>query len=318
MDKVDCEIINDIMPLYVEEMVSDTTKRMVEEHIDECSECSIKLKEMRKKINIPVDNIITPMVSLKKKMFQKKLGIIVLSMISALTLAILGLIYVTAPIPLEYDKSFINIEKLDDERVLATISNEVVGYDINSYPSEISDSVNSDFTEYIYHITLWNSLWNEYFTKGEERSFIINKKVDDGYYDVKSIYYYTGKMKTTGSESGGDDLLIYGEDMYNSGGIFTLPRLALNYYFIMAFIIAILGGIIWKLNKKHIKTRIIAERITLLSVAYITSHLCVKGLSASSYYLIKDLSSILLLMIPIFAILMIIGKLIRGKKLGIG
>ncbi len=38
--KTDCCIIRDILPLYVENMVSDETASLVKEHISECSECS--------------------------------------------------------------------------------------------------------------------------------------------------------------------------------------------------------------------------------------------------------------------------------------
>lgn len=39
MSKYPCELIEDLIPLYVEDDVSDATKKIVEEHIEECENC---------------------------------------------------------------------------------------------------------------------------------------------------------------------------------------------------------------------------------------------------------------------------------------
>lgn len=37
--KIDCEIVQDLIPSYLEELCSDASRRCVEEHIAECEEC---------------------------------------------------------------------------------------------------------------------------------------------------------------------------------------------------------------------------------------------------------------------------------------
>lgn len=49
--KNDCKIVKDLLPNYVEELVSKETKAYVEEHIDSCSECRQALKTIQKDIN---------------------------------------------------------------------------------------------------------------------------------------------------------------------------------------------------------------------------------------------------------------------------
>ena len=39
MKKITCEIIKDILPLYVDDVVSADTRTMVEEHLAECESC---------------------------------------------------------------------------------------------------------------------------------------------------------------------------------------------------------------------------------------------------------------------------------------
>lgn len=44
--KTSCELIRDLLPLYHDGICSDTTKKIVEEHLAECKECSLILQKM--------------------------------------------------------------------------------------------------------------------------------------------------------------------------------------------------------------------------------------------------------------------------------
>lgn len=39
MEKINCNVIQDILPLYIEDVVSDDTKELVEEHLQNCEIC---------------------------------------------------------------------------------------------------------------------------------------------------------------------------------------------------------------------------------------------------------------------------------------
>jgi len=45
--KIDCDVIRDLLPLYVEDIVSKKSRELVEEHCKECDECSYMLKVMK-------------------------------------------------------------------------------------------------------------------------------------------------------------------------------------------------------------------------------------------------------------------------------
>ena len=53
--KNECNIIKDILPLYVEDMVSEDTKILVENHLDECIDCKNEVEEMKLPNNISID-----------------------------------------------------------------------------------------------------------------------------------------------------------------------------------------------------------------------------------------------------------------------
>ena len=40
--KIKCNVIKDILPLYIENIASEDTRVLIEEHIDECEDCKKK------------------------------------------------------------------------------------------------------------------------------------------------------------------------------------------------------------------------------------------------------------------------------------
>lgn len=64
--KLDCDVIKDLMPLYVENMVSKKSCALVEEHIKECEECKKMIKVMKEPEEKIVHNV-EPLKEFKRK-----------------------------------------------------------------------------------------------------------------------------------------------------------------------------------------------------------------------------------------------------------
>lgn len=55
-NKYSCEVIKDLLPLYIDSVCSDESKILVSEHLDECEECSEEYRRlMSKPLNISAD-----------------------------------------------------------------------------------------------------------------------------------------------------------------------------------------------------------------------------------------------------------------------
>lgn len=88
----ECNIIRDILPLYIEDMVSADTVSFVEEHLNDCAVCRAELESMKCSNGLEkmcgassaeqVDEA-APLKALKKKMRHRKIATIVLSAVSA-------------------------------------------------------------------------------------------------------------------------------------------------------------------------------------------------------------------------------------------
>ncbi|NLB61103.1 MAG: zf-HC2 domain-containing protein [Clostridiales bacterium] len=87
MSEVTCNTIRDILPLYVDGVVSDDTRNMVTKHLERCEECRKKYEAMKSEIVIPVEDNVAPLKHFKK-VWKKKKIILVCSTILA-TVAIM-------------------------------------------------------------------------------------------------------------------------------------------------------------------------------------------------------------------------------------
>ncbi len=52
MKQVECDVIKDLLPSYIDKVSSDTTNNLVEQHLKKCKDCATKLKEMNEEIDI--------------------------------------------------------------------------------------------------------------------------------------------------------------------------------------------------------------------------------------------------------------------------
>lgn len=76
MSKISCNVIGDLLPLYVDGAVSEDTKKLVEEHLAECEECKKAAEDMGKELVLPVHETVraaeTSFLQKMKKTWQKR------------------------------------------------------------------------------------------------------------------------------------------------------------------------------------------------------------------------------------------------------
>lgn len=97
--KNECKIVRDVLPLYLEGMVSEETADFVKEHLVECPECSAELESM--KAAVKVDNVVetkeqrkhdaNAVIAIKKKLRKKNW--VAMAITAGCLLAVLLLLY---------------------------------------------------------------------------------------------------------------------------------------------------------------------------------------------------------------------------------
>jgi hypothetical protein len=282
--KISCNVIRDILPLYVENMASQDTRDIVEEHIASCEKCKKRLEEMRTFEEMPVDTDIAPLRNIQNTLRRNKLQTIIFSVMVTLVFAVVTMAYLTTPAYISYNENAVSIIEKDDGTVLLNFSEEVSGFNVTEYPA-------ADKSGYVYDITTWETIWHQKISKNNLKNTVLNPNGET----VASIYYYN----TDGSE----DVLIYGDPIMD-GSVMTLPRLVLSYYVLFAIGFSLICGIGLVIFRKNEKIRNGLEKILLMPISYVLAHLLIQGLHSATYLAGRDFYAILLVAISLnFALL---------------
>ena len=284
MDKINCNIIKDILPLYIDDVLCQDTRELIEHHIEHCHNCKQELALL--KSDLPASQVvITPE---DDENLVKKIGLAirkqrlftgVCSAILAIIIVILLFAYLTTPeyIPYSEASNLITIQE-NGKHVSLSFSKK--------YNYELIQRKNG-----VYDISLYKTLWNKRFGSIKPQSITVNPNMEK----ITTIYYVSNGEQL--------DTVIYGENPNINGGSLTLPRLFLNFYFCVAILLIFILIILLAIFRKTHKITYIIVKILFIPIAYITSHLLITGFNATSYAALRDFYLILLLCIPIYYII---------------
>lgn len=95
MTRISCDTIRDILPLYVDEVVSDDTKNIVSEHLELCTECQEKYESMKKEMAIPAENSVRLLKKFKREWKRKKVVIVFSTIIATVAVLCLTLFIIS-------------------------------------------------------------------------------------------------------------------------------------------------------------------------------------------------------------------------------
>ena len=75
--KHQCEIVRDLMPLYLDDIASGQSRQMVDEHLSECSECSALFSKMKNnELELEVKEEKNDVIARQRKVFKRKSALV--------------------------------------------------------------------------------------------------------------------------------------------------------------------------------------------------------------------------------------------------
>lgn len=199
MKEIKCTIIQDILPLYIDGVVSQDTREMVEEHLKHCEKCQHEHQQMKHEIYIPEENKASLFKTINKKWRKKK---IIISCISAFitTLILLGVFeyvfHYETIIP--YSEDIVKIENNEDKILFAHYYGKSYASVNVTHPMLLEvDGEKKNISFIYYNKTIADSPTRQLINNGKarkEQDFIFEfpeaEEIDAVYYaeyDVKKI-----------------------------------------------------------------------------------------------------------------------------------
>ena len=310
MDKT-CSIVQDLLPLYEEDMLREETKEFVDGHLAQCAACRAELDALKADVK-PAPVSAQPLRDLKRQLRRKKLTAVLLAVTLALTLATAGFAYLTAPQYLPYSETEWAISRspsaLADDGSAADGLSDLSGAESISVSllvpvsgAEVTSTQDPDSGKTVYFITAWRTPLDTWCG-----TFDVSDTGDHAQREANALQGALGKVESARTlftldatnctaiyyspNNGQDDVLLCGS---RDGGVISLPRLALGCYVLLSLALLIPLSIAFFLCRRKKAGKALGH-LALIPACYLTGHLLVKGFATTSYQMQRDFSLIVL------------------------
>lgn len=329
----DCSIVQDLLPLYAEDMLREGTKEYVDGHLAQCEACRAELAALKADVpSAPVNA--QPLRSLKKQLRRKKFTAVLLAVTLALTLAAAGFAYLTAPQYLPYSETEWTVARADGAVTaegLADLSGvESISVNLLTPVSgtEVTSTQEPDSGKTVYFITAWRTpldTWRGAFDEAKDAPSATNT-AERMQREADTLQGALGKVESARTlftldtencaavyyspNNGQDDVLLCGS---RDGGIISMPRLALGYYVLLSLALLIPLSIAFFLCRRKKAGKALGH-LALIPACYLTGHLLVKGFVTTSYQMQRDFSLIVLTAALLYAAALLAGTLLRQRR----
>ena len=330
MDKT-CSIVQDLLPLYEEDMLREETKEFVDGHLAQCAACRAELDALKADVK-PAPVSAQPLRDLKRQLRRKKLTAVLLAVTLALTLATAGFAYLTAPQYLPYSETEWAISRspsaLADGSIMSDGLTDLSGIESISVNlltpvsgTKVTSTQDPDSGKTVYFITAWRTPLDTWCG-----TFDVSDTGDHAQREANALLNALGETESARTlftldatnctaiyyspNNGQDDVLLCGS---RDGGVISLPRLALGYYALLSLTLFITLGIAFFICRRK-KTGKALGYLALIPASYLAGHLLVKGFTTTSYQMQRDFSLIILAAALIYAAVMLAINLWRQKR----
>lgn len=125
--KISCNIIRDLLPLYAEDLASEDTRALVEEHLCTCEDCTNELNTMKKAAPIPVEASPESLDKVKKIIRRRRAVSVMAAVMTVITIASAVFTYMFTPFQLTKDQALDDFYVREDGAVVLDYSPYVTG-----------------------------------------------------------------------------------------------------------------------------------------------------------------------------------------------
>ena len=316
--KLPCAVTRDLLPLYAENMVEQETKALIEEHLNECADCRKKLSAMNAPPEKPVDTV-RPLQNLKKQIRKKRLYAAALAALIVFvgvftyffrTTAIQlipwqdGLIEVVG---VKADHSEDNVNERDTETGESVVHSPTIApYTAKPTDEGLVLNVNSIVNGFEEHIVVdddgTHTLFIQALNTNQHSDHLAQSYYESTIFPVPDRLIYGLEQPQT---------LLWGTPM--KGGVEILPRLALAYYLMIALVAAGICGLIWGILRNWTYSWVLRQ-LFFAPISYILSHLLLKGMKTTSFFMERDLLSILLVALAVYTLITIAWQMLLMRR----
>lgn len=150
-----CNVIKDLLPLYADEVCSEDSREMVEQHLAVCKDCTQELEDYRYNTGLPEVSADEAMKKFKKKMSKKNVVKVLVGVVLCLTVILGGTYILFVPefaVPYSEDLMTVKIPEDGGIDVWVNLPNYTQVYSV-AESSEAEGEIN-------VYLTVTRNLWS--------------------------------------------------------------------------------------------------------------------------------------------------------------
>ncbi len=301
--RIPCAMIRDLLPLYAEKMVAPETEALIVAHLDECAACRQKLSEMEAGAEAPTVDASKPLQTLKREIIRRRRYAAVIAALCVFVAVYTWFYHANAWKMVPWEEGLIEVAGVEERPFADVYGQEAdAGATVEALILRVDSRINgvreSRFKDDDGAVTVLLRGWST----NNRGQFVRD-------YNEMAICPVPDRLIYEGSDR---QQLLWGEPL--SGGVETLPRLALGYYVLIAVAAGAVSGTAWFLLRGRDKSWM-ARQVFFAPMAYLGAHLLIKGSRTVSDFMERDFLSILLIAAALYALLSLAWQVyLRRRK----
>ena len=276
----DCGIVKDLLPLVAENMASEESTAFVKEHLETCADCKAAFDAMK----APVETEpAAPLKTVKKAV--KKRGWLIAGLIACLVAALIIGVFARLMKPIVIHSAYEAFESVNIQ------SDRICLYQTQN------TNLIAEREGRIVYVAAYTTLWDQW--TGKPTAWFSTELELDG---VDAILFEP--------YDGTDHEILYQRDGYAVEAGFALPRLVMNYYFLIALAGTVVLAVVWlvlRLTKREKASRVFG--VLLLIAASGVLAFLFAGFPATTIAPMRELAFVLVIAS------LLIGAGLCGRKL---
>lgn len=283
MNDIPCGVIRDLLPLYTEDLCSEESRALVDDHIINCPDCRRAKESMKKTEPLPVDSG-EGLKKIKRELINRKLRTAAMAALLVFVLLVSFFSWYSKPEYYPYSENLISVRDLGNKIEIHFNGVARAGLETSEDPEGGTMAI----------LYAWTSPM-------DRRSKIDTMTIPR----VDALYYC---WETQGENT----VLLSGET--GAAGMQVLPRLVLGYYVYLALLLGAVSGLLWLLLRKK-KAGALFRLIFFAPVSYLIGHVLIMGLQTVSFDAGRNFGFILMAACGVYAILTLLCRELRQRKL---
>ncbi len=282
MNNIPCGVIRDLLPLYTEELCSEESRALVENHLKDCPGCRSVKEGMKKTEPLPVDSG-ESLKKMKRELRNRRGRVAAMAALLVFVLLVTAFSWYSKPEYYPYSENLISVREFGDKIEISFTGVARASLETREDPEGGTMAI----------LYAWTSPMDR------------RSKIDTMTIPKVDALYYCWEVK------GENTVLLAGET--DAAGMVVLPRLVLGYYVLLALGLGMVSGLLWLLFRKK-KAGAAFRQIFFAPVSYLTGHVLIMGLQTVSFDAGRDFGFILMAACGVYAILTLLCRELRQRK----